>query len=212
MYGERRNVSFSGYCGSVDGSKRGIGTFLLINHGWKQLRAVQSCMDALALCSRNCIRQGWWAREESGSAASPLPPTAPSLPAKITGLGWSPSLDSLPSHEFSVQPCLDFSDLCAYSPFVKMGLTRLSKLLWNIGTKLLSECAKQRYCISSDLSVWNFAKGRGKEATVESSSAQRSCKQMVFAYRICCSGATLLQRSSFLIISGGLNSGYIWNS
>lgn len=129
-------------------------------------------------------------------------------------LGWSevPVFSSLASHSFSVQPRLDFSDLWACPPFVKMGLPRLSKLLWNIGMKLISECAKQCYCISSDLSVWNFAKGRGKEATVESSSAQRSCKQMVFAYRICCSGATLLQSSSLLIISGGLNSGYIWNS
>lgn len=74
-----------------------------------------------------------------------------------------------------------------------MGLTRLSKVLWNTGMSLLCECAKQHYCISSDLSVWNSAKGRGKEATVDSSSAQRSCKQMVFAYRRFWSGATPLQ-------------------
>lgn len=145
-----------------------------------------------------------------GSWGLQLPCSLPELhlPAKTTGLEWSPSSPSSPS----VQPCLGFSDLWAYSPFVKMGLTSLCKLLWNIGMKWLAGCAKQRYCISSDLSVWNFAKGRGKEATVESSSAQRSCKQMVFAYRMCGSGATLLQRSSFFIISGGLNSGYIWNS
>lgn len=129
-------------------------------------------------------------------------------------LHWNkiPGFFSLPSHRLSVQPCLDVSDLWAYSPLVKMGLTRLSKLLWNTGMSLLSECAEQHYCVSSDLSVWNFAKGRGKEATVDSSPAQRSCKQMVFAYRIFCSGATPLQRSSFLMIAGGLNSGYIWNS
>lgn len=168
-------------------------------------------MDALALHSRSvsyCSRQGQeWGEEDQGLQL----PTALSVPAEITALEQNPRFFSLPSHRVR-NPCLDVSDLWAYFPLVKMGLTRLSKLLWNTGMSLLSECAKQHYCISSDLSVWNFAKGRGKEATVDSSSAQRSCKQMVFAYRIFCSSATLLQRSPFLMIAGGLNSGYIWNS
>lgn len=102
--------------------------------------------------------------------------------------------------------------LWVYFPFLKLGLARLSKLLWNLGMKILHKCAKQHYYISSDLLLWNFAKGRGEEATVESSSAERSCKQMVFAYRMCYPSATVLQRSSFLMIAGGLNSGYIWSS
>lgn len=66
-----------------------------------------------------------------------------SLPqaGKPSRLGWSLHFSSLFNHTFNVQPRLSYF-LWMYFPFLKLGITRRSKLLSNIGMKIVYECAK----------------------------------------------------------------------
>lgn len=187
----RGGVSPSG--GTVGQRRRGIRTSLVkhIDKPWLEAalswEELHGCPQSVSSCS-------------TGTGMG----TGGSGSAEIPASEQNPRVSSLPSHRLSVQPCLDVSD----PTLLKMGL---SKLLWDTGRTLLSECAKQHRWFPVTFQSETRPKGGERKPpltrAVHRDPANRWCLHRGYSV-----GVQLHYNALLFMIAGGLNSGSIWSS